>query len=59
MFYASHTNHLSPESELLKIYDDDTLVSMMFWVGKTYQKLNLTTDEMLLVLGVIITFPGW
>lgn len=58
IFYATHTNHLSPKSELVTIYDDEQMVNKMFGVGRDFQRLNLSTAEMLLVLGIIITFAG-
>lgn len=58
ILYASHTNHISPRSELVKIYDDEIMVDRMFRTARDFQSLNLTLIEQLLVLGIIITFPG-
>jgi len=58
LFYSSHTEHISPMSELVKIYDDEQMVERMFITGREFQKLGLTASEMLLTLSIIITFPG-
>ncbi|XP_067933451.1 peroxisome proliferator-activated receptor alpha-like [Watersipora subatra] len=57
VFYSSHTDHISPKSELIKIYDDEHMVERMFSTGKNFQRLHLTDTELLLVIAVIITFP--
>lgn len=58
IFYSSHTDHISPKSELVKIYDDEQMVERMFVTGKEFQRLQLSATELLLTLAVIITFPG-
>lgn len=59
LFYSSHTDHISPKAELVKIYDDEQMVERMFITGREFQRLQLSATDLLLTLAVIITFPGW
>lgn len=58
LFYASHTEHVCPKSELIKIYDDEIMVDRMFITAREFQQLGLPATELLLTLAVIITMPG-
>ena len=58
LFYASYTEHVCPKSELVKIYDDEVMVNIMFNTALHFQQLGISVTEMLLTLSVIITMPG-
>ena len=57
LFYASYTEHVCPKSELVKIYDDEVMVNIMFNTALHFQQLGISVTEMLLTLSVIITMP--
>ena len=58
VLYSTHTDHISPMSELIQIYDDEQLIKIMFQTAAAFQKLKLTVKEMLVILAIIITFSG-